>query len=278
MPSAPTSLVRLLPWRWTPRLGLPQAKQDAVEGGSTCGLQHGSAGASTRSAVNFRWLTSTLSLAAFASVFSIGADAWAEDERLANRMARLQWEDAKLSQLSVTVAFREAITPEVQAKLTRGLPTSILLTAGLYARGSEEPVGTTVQTCRVTWHVWEEAYRVELSRANLPVSSSWTTTLEGVMRRCGEAKRLPIMLLPRFRRTMTLSMRARVLVNPIGDELLQKIKRWVSRPTGPNASAPSDALFGTFTGFFMQHIGEAERTVVFETFPVLPTELSTTDR
>lgn len=183
-----------------------------------------------------------------------------------------------MSQLSVSVAFREAITPEVQAKLTRGLPTSILLTAGLFARGSEEPVGTTVQTCRVTWHVWEEAYRVELTRVNLPISSSWTTTLEGVMRRCGEAKRLPIVLLPRFRRALVLSIRARVLVNPIGDELLQKIKRWVSRPTGPNASAPSDALFGTFTGFFMQHIGEAERTVVFETLPVLPTDLSAADR
>lgn len=194
------------------------------------------------------------------------------------RLARLQWEDAKSTQLSVSVSYREAITAEIQAKLTRGLPTSILLTAGLFAKGSEEPVGTTVQTCRVTWHVWEEAYLVELARANLAVASSWTTTLEGVLRRCGEARHLPVLLLPHFRRTMTLSVRARVLVNPIGDELLQKIKRWVSRPTGPNASAPSDALFGTFTGFFMQHIGEAERIVVFETSPVLPSDLAPPER
>jgi hypothetical protein len=202
----------------------------------------------------------------------------AEDERLPVRTVRLIWEDARASQLTISVPFREAITPEIQAKLTRGLPTSILFTAGLFAKGSEEPVGTTVQTCRVTWHVWEEAYRVELNRANLPTATSWTTTLEGVMRRCGEARRLPIALTPRFRRTALLSVRARVLVNPIGDELLQKIKRWVSHPTGTNTSAPGDALFGTFTGFFMQHIGEAERIVVFETAPSLPMEAGASER
>ncbi|MGE5784028.1 MAG: hypothetical protein ACM3ZE_05535 [Myxococcales bacterium] len=175
-----------------------------------------------------------------------------------------------MSQLSLTVAFREAITPEVQAKLTRGFPTSILLTAGFFIKGREEPVATTVQTCRITWHVWEEAYRVEVVRANLPVATSWTTTLEGVLRRCGETRRLPVMVLPQFRRGAPLSVRARVLVNPLGDELLQKIKRWVSRPTNASSSAPGDALFGTFTGFFMQHIGEAERIVVFETLPTLP--------
>lgn len=201
-----------------------------------------------------------------------------EDARIAMRSARLQWEDAKATQLSLSVAFREVIAQDIQAKLTRGLPTSILLTAGLYAKGSEDPVGTTVQTCRVTWHVWEEAYRVELNRANLPAATSWTTTIEGVLRRCGEARRLPIALTPRFRRNVTLSVRARVLVNPIGDALLQKIKRWVSRPTGTNTSAPGDALFGTFTGFFMQHIGEAERVVLFETFPSVALDASLAER
>ncbi len=214
----------------------------------------------------------------FLVILALSGIAHAEDERLATRSARLQWEDAKLSQLSISVPFREVLSPEIQAKLTRGLPTSILFTAAIFATGSEDPVGTTVQTCRVTWHVWEEAYRVELNRANLPTATSWTTTIEGVMRRCGEARRLPIALGPRFRRTMVLTVRARVLVNPIGEALLQKIKRWVSRPTGTNTSAPGDALFGTFTGFFMQHVGEAERIAIFETTPSVPVEAGPPER
>jgi hypothetical protein len=122
--------------------------------------------------------------------------------------------------------------------------------------------------------VWEEAYRVELNRAGLPTATSWTTTIQGVMRRCGEAKHLPIALSPKFRRNTVLTVRARVLVNPIGDDLLQKIKQWVSRPTSSTNSAPSDALFGTFTGFFMQRIGEAEHVAVFESAPTAPLEAS----
>jgi hypothetical protein len=211
-------------------------------------------------------------------ILALSGTAHGEDERLAKRSARLLLEDTKPVQLTISVPFREVLSPEIQAKLTRGLPTSILFTAAVFANGSEDPIGTTVQTCRVTWHVWEEAYRVELNKANLPTRTEWTTTLEGVMRRCGEARRLPIALGPQFRRTMALSVRARVLVNPIGEALLQKIKRWVSRPTGTNTSAPGDALFGTFTGFFMQHVGEAEHIAVFETTPSVPVEAGPPER
>jgi hypothetical protein len=193
------------------------------------------------------------------------------------RTAKLGWDDAKHRKLSLTVTFRDVIDEEIQAKLTRGLPTTILFTAGLYATGNESPVGTTVQTCRITWHVWEEAYRVEMTRANLPPSTSWTTTIEGVLRRCGETRRLPIAFLAGVD-GHALSVRARVLVNPVGDELMQKIKRWVSRPTSSNTSAPGDALFGTFTGFFMQHVGEAEKIAVFGTTPVWPIDTTNEER
>jgi hypothetical protein len=188
------------------------------------------------------------------------------------RSAKLLWTDAKHNALTLSVGFRDVIDPEIQSKLSRGLPTTILFTAGLYIPSVEAPVGTTVQTCRVTWHVWEEAYRVELTRANLPAITSWTTTVEGVLRRCGEARRLPIALTIAAKTLPPLSVRARILLNPIGTELMQKIKRWVSRPNSANTSAPGDALFGTFTGFFMQHVGEAERIAVFGSPPVVPLE------
>jgi hypothetical protein len=215
-----------------------------------------------------------VSLGALGLLVSFGLPrvARADDARLPIRTARLLWDDVKHSKLALTVAFRDVIDKEIQSKLSRGLPTTILFTAGLYAPDNEVPIGTTIQTCRVTWHVWEEAYRVEMTRANMPATTSWTTTLEGVLRRCGETRRLPIALVVNPSSVLPLSVRARILVNPIGDELMQKIKRWVSRPTSTNTSAPGDALFGTFTGFFMQHVGEAERIAVFGTFPAIPTE------
>ena len=63
---------------------------------------------------------------------------------------------------------------------------------------------------------------------------------------------------------------ARVLVNPVSPQLLEKIKRWVSRPTATGTAAPGDALFGTFTGLFLQRIGDAERVLEFMTTSAIP--------
>jgi hypothetical protein len=67
-----------------------------------------------------------------------------------------------------------------------------------------------------------------------------------------------------------LVLQAKVQVNPVSDDVLQKIKRWVSRPTGTSTAAPGDALFSTFTGLFLQRIAEAERVLIFSTKPTLP--------
>lgn len=223
-----------------------------------------------RASLNFPRRAFRMGLLCSALAVSLARVAYAEETRLPLRPAKLYWEDPKHERVSMSVNFRDVIDSEIQAKLTRGLPTTILYTAGLYAAGEESPVGTAVQTCRITWHVWEEAYRVELARSNIPLATSWTTTLEGVLRRCGEARHLPVVMFSAPKPGQTFSIRARILVNPIGDEMLQKIKRWVSRPSSTNSAAPGDALFGTFTGFFMQHVGEAEKVSLLGTTPVLP--------
>jgi hypothetical protein len=65
-------------------------------------------------------------------------------------------------------------------------------------------------------------------------------------------------------------MQAKVQVNPLSAKLLEKIKRWVSRPSATGTAGPGDALFGTFTGLFLQRIGEAEREMQFTSKAVHP--------
>ena len=152
------------------------------------------------------------------------------------------------------------------------MPTTIVLTAAIYRAGggSAQPLSTTAHTCRVTWHVWEEAYRVEITR---PGGSQvrWTTTVEGVLRRCAEVRRLVAGTVQQIPVNTALFCAAKVQVNPLSPEVLQKLKLWVLRPSGTGTAAPSDALFSTFTGLFLQRVGEAERELKFNSRPLLPT-------
>jgi hypothetical protein len=196
--------------------------------------------------------------------------AYAEEPVVPLRAAHLYWEgDPAQSRLSLSVAFRDVVDARIRAKLNRGLPTTIVLSAAVFRPGSTVAIGSTVQSCRITWHVWEEAYYVELARPGSPTQPSWTTTIEGVLRRCAVAEQLPVPTSERIASTSILLVRARVLVNPIDDELLKKITRWVNRPTGSGTSAPGDALFGAFTGLFLQRFGEAERILAFATAPLV---------
>jgi hypothetical protein len=188
------------------------------------------------------------------------------------REVELSW-DTDRGQLYLDMGFRDVLDASVRSKLSRGLPTTIVLAATVQRAGSSEPLSTTTQTCRITWHVWEEAYYVEIVR---PGSSQarWTPTLEGVFRRCAETHGLLAGDATQIPQNVPLYARGSIQINPVSPEVMQKLKRWVMRPSSTGTAAPGDALFSTFTGLFLQRIGDAEREVRFFTRPRRPTRFS----
>jgi hypothetical protein len=169
-------------------------------------------------------------------------------------------------------SFSAALDAEIQTKLSRGLPTSLVFTGLVYAQGKAAPISTTVQTCRVTWHVWEEMYRVEITRSNsATVRRDWTPTVAGVTRRCAQADGLLIADRAQLGPNQPLFIRGKLQINPISPEVYSKIRRWISRPARTRTVTAGSALFSTFTGLFMQRIEDAERTISVETDVGTPT-------
>jgi hypothetical protein len=186
------------------------------------------------------------------------------------RDAEFSWNEPRNS-LYVSLSFRDVIDGEIRGKLSRGLPTTLLLTGMLFAAGSEVPVASTYQSCRVTWHVWEEMYRVEVTTPeHLTTRRLWSPTLSGVLRRCAEARRLLVASSSQVTPGVPVRLKATVRVNPVSEELLKKLKHWVSLPSRNATASPGSALFSTFTGLFMQRIGDAERTLDFTTRTQVP--------
>ena len=215
-------------------------------------------------------LAALLGLAvALVCTFSI-RPAYAQEasEDVVTRDAHFDW-DADTGLLYLDLLFRDIMDANLQSKLSRGLPTTIVLTAAVYRAGTPKPLSTTAQTCKVTWHVWEEAYLVEVMRPG-GARQSWTTTTEGVIRRCTEARHLLAGDATQIPVGVPLLATGRIQVNPVSPELLLKLKRWVMRPSATGTAAPGDALFTTFTGLFLQRIGDAERQQKFTTQAQVP--------
>ncbi len=202
------------------------------------------------------------------AVLFVARPALADDEPPPPRGASFEW-DADQRFLYATLSYRDVMDAELRSKLSKGLPTTIVFSAAVYAVGSKDPVATTVQSCKITWHVWEEAYRVDVTQPGVQ-KSTWTTTVDGILRRCADARHLLIANRNQVAPGRAVYLDGRVLVNPVSPKLLEKLKRWVSRPTATGTAAPGDALFGTFTGLFLQRIGDAERVLQFLTTSSIP--------
>lgn len=209
-----------------------------------------------------------LPLTVLAAVWLTALGARAQEQAPRPRKATFAW-DAGKRELRVSLGYRDVVDSEIRRKLSRGLPTTIVLTGTLYDGRSREALSTTAQTCKITWHVWNEAYRIEITRPE-GSRTGWTTTLEGVLRRCAQARNLLIATSEQVEPGTAVFLQASVQVNPVSQEVLKKIKRWVSRPLRTGTAAPGDALFSTFTGLFMRRIGEAERKMDLVTPATVP--------
>lgn len=202
------------------------------------------------------------------------ADARADDppkqEALPRRQANFAWErTAKTTLLRASFSFRDVVDRPTADKLASGLPTVIAMRAYVLREGESDPIALAVRTCRVVFDLWDEVYRLKISGPGGERDTA-ALNLEGVLRQCAEARDLPVadraLLAPGSPHFLGVI----VEVNPVSPQMVEQMRRWVSRPAGSTGIGPGDALFGSFVGLFVRQLGTADRTLRFRTQPLTP--------
>ncbi len=186
---------------------------------------------------------------------------------LPQRQANYAW-DGDL--LRASFSYRDVLgDAALVKKLSSGLPMVIALRAYVYRVGDVEPVALQTRVCRVAYDLWDEVYRVHLSEPERERDQA--AVLDGVFRICTEARDFPIVrrgLLGASGAPYFLAVL--VDVNPVSPEMVEQIRRWMSRPTGSTTIGPSDALFGNFVQLFARQIATSDASLQFRTSEVKP--------
>ncbi len=167
--------------------------------------------------------------------------------------------------LRATLAYHDVVDGPTVDKLKGGLPTMIVMSAFVVRDDGPPMAIVAYKSCRVIFDLWDEVYRLEISQAGNPNVMTVTPTLEGVLRRCAEVDRLAVIARSLLSAPGSYHLEGVVEINPVSTDMRERIKRWVSRPTGASTAAPGDALFGSFVGLFVARIGTADRQVAFRT-------------
>lgn len=164
----------------------------------------------------------------------------------------------------VSVPFRDVVDAAIEKKLASGLPTVIVMRAWVFRESGGEPVALTAKSCRIVYDLWDEVFRLQITQPGGQLDTV-AVNLEGVLRQCAEARKLRLIERTSLDDATRYFVAALVEVNPLGQEALDRIKRWVTRPSGSTAIGPGDSLFGSFVGLFVARIDDADRKVSFRT-------------
>jgi hypothetical protein len=213
-----------------------------------------------------RWLALAVALVALAP---LGADAQqpstpqqpAHPAALPSRLANYAWDN---DLLRASFSYRDVLgDTALVKKLSSGLPTVIAMRAYVYQEGQDVPVALATRVCRVVYDLWDEVYRVHVSEPEHERDQA--VLLDSVLRLCTEARDLAVVRRSYLAAGQPCFLGVVVDVNPVSPQMVEQMRRWMTRPTGSTGIAPGDSLFGSFVQLFVRQIATSDKTLTFRT-------------
>ena len=191
--------------------------------------------------------------------------------QLAQRQATYTWEKQEKGPdlLLASFSFVDIVDAPIRQKLSSGLPSTIVMRAYVLREGEADPVALAARTCRVAYDLWDEVYRLKISGPGGERDTA-ALNIEGVMRQCFEARKVTLADRSLLTAGKPHFLGVIVEVNPVNAQMVEQMRKWVSRPAGSTGIGPGDALFGSFVGLFVRQLGTADRTLRFRTQSITP--------
>ena len=185
---------------------------------------------------------------------------------LAPRQANYAWDQ---NLLRASFSYRDVLSdPELLKKMSSGLPTTIVMRAYVYREGEDTPVALAPRVCKVQYDLWDDVFRVHVSEPERERDQA--AVIGTVLRLCAEARDLPVVRRDLLSPGQPYFLGVVVEVNPVSQEMVDQMRRWITRPTGSTGIGPGDALFGGFVQLFVRQIATSDKTITFRTQSIVP--------
>lgn len=207
--------------------------------------------------------------AVVAAVAGTAATAWGADP-LPIRVAGL---DVRGGQLVVSVGLQDLFGPAEREHLKSGFSTRVLIRAAVEDQATGEPIALAVQRAEVVYDIWDERFTVRTTRGLGAELRVRTATPDEAISRAAALVQFPLVEASRLRPGGRYVVIVRGDLNPISEDLLADVRRWLLQPArGQRRLGAGDSFFGSFVSIFVNpRIEDSERQVRFASQPfVLP--------
>jgi hypothetical protein len=175
----------------------------------------------------------------------------------------------KNGQLVVSVGAQDLFGPAERQHLTSGFSTRVLLRLALQEEGGDEVVSLAVQRAEIVYDIWDEKFSVRVTGGLGSELRVLAPTIEAAIWQATAVVQLPIADASRLRPGTRYVLLVRGDLNPISEDLLADVRRWLVQPArGQRKLAAGDSFFGSFVSIFVNpRIEDSERQLRFMSQP-----------
>ena len=165
--------------------------------------------------------------------------------------------------LYTTFSYKDAFTKRILKNLDSGLPTKIVAQVVLESKKGKS-VTYWARSIEIIYDLWEEHFAITV-QDNRGRRSTQVKTAAEALRIAGILWRAPVVASTSGLKHGVYRLRVLVEVNPVSEEMVRNIQRWISKPRGGHGDMEARSnFFGSFVGHFVDRgIGQADKTVSF---------------
>jgi hypothetical protein len=188
--------------------------------------------------------------------------------------ARLIGVGVRGGQLVVSVGLQDLFGEPERQRLKSGFSTRVLVRAALQDTSSGDTVALSVWRSEILYDIWDEKFTLRTAANAAPEKRGVAATTEEAIARTAVLLDFPVADLARLRPNARYVLAVRGDLNPISEDLLVEVRRWLVQPArGQRRLGAGDSFFGSFVSIFVNpRIEDSERQVRFVSQPfVLPT-------
>lgn len=168
--------------------------------------------------------------------------------------------------LNITVGFREMFDSTLRGRLRNGFATTVVMRIYLYRRDSGELVAFAPRTLKAVYDLWDEQYLLRMEEPG-KTRSMRERSEKRIVDLLSSTWRFPLVNLERLRPGTQYFVAVIAEVNPMSEELLEEVRRWLRNPAGDRRTSEG-SIFGSFVSIFVNNkIRSAEKTFRFRTQP-----------
>ena len=169
----------------------------------------------------------------------------------------------KADKLVVSVGLQDLFGPRDVERLLSGFSTRVLIRVALVRDGGDEPVAQAMRLAEIVYDLWDEKLRVRISAGKSgEAETQVVSTPKTAVDLATSLVAFPLIEIGKLEPSSSYHLSLRADLNPISEELVSNMRRWLSHPSGRGRSGSGDSFFGSFVSVFVNpRVDDSERVL-----------------